>query len=136
MNRKSLYAVMSHLYDVAMEGYSSNKAETFYRITYNGIGVYQALKENITMNEWRRILNSELINWLPKPPESTYGTSDEFRSYFTEDGYDKFNQLTMPVICKYLDENKIKIETFTNVPGIVYRDRYQVVCGTTKPKRK
>ena len=62
MNRKSLYAVMSHLYDVAMEGYSSNKAETFYRITYNGIGVYQALKENITMNECACVLQYAQTN--------------------------------------------------------------------------
>ena len=96
----------------------------YYRITYEGNGIYDALKNKINDIEiWKTILSSNNINWLPKPPSYSFNN----KSYFTELGYNTFNEKTLPIIIKYLDKEKIKIETYNNANNIVYSDIYQVV---------
>ena len=82
----------------------------FFRITYNNIGIYEALKQNITLNEWKILLQSESINWLPKPNIYTNNNL----SYFTANGYTKFCNKTLPIIKIYLK-------------NIIYYDKYQVI---------
>ena len=94
----------------------------YYRITYDNIGIYEALKRKVDFVEWRNILNQS--TWLPKPPMY----DDTCISYFTESGYKKFNTNTMPIVIKYLDKDKINIKEVTELIGdILYRDKYQVV---------
>lgn len=94
----------------------------YYRITYDNIGIYEALKRKVDFVEWRNILSQS--TWLPKPPMY----DDICTSYFTEIGYKKFNANTMPIVNKYLDKDKINIEEVTELIGdILYQDKYQVV---------
>lgn len=104
--------------------YSKN---VYYRITYNGEGIYQALKKEIGLEEWKKLLSSNKINWLPKPPNYP----SNYRSYFTKEGYNKFNSSTLPIIYKYLDKDKVKIDQFYDINNIVYSDKYQVVTESS-----
>lgn len=96
----------------------------YYRITYNNIGIYEALKNNISFDIWKSLLKSNIFNWLPKQPIYLNG----YYSYFTEFGFEKFKQLILPVCKKYLNDEDIKIEQFDIlIDKIVYQDDYQVV---------
>lgn len=105
-----------------------------YRLTYNGIGIYEALKKEMfnkthTPDAWIEFKNSPECNWLPLPP--TYGNDNA--SYFTEAGYNKFMELTMPIVNEYISAEDIKTEV-SKVPAnaIVYEDEYQFVIDTNK----
>lgn len=105
-----------------------------YRLTYNGIGIYEALKKEMfnkthTPDVWIEFKNSPECNWLPLPP--TYGNNNA--SYFTEAGYNKFMELTMPIVNEYISAEDIKTEV-SKVPAnaIVYEDEYQFVIDTNK----
>ena len=95
----------------------------YYRITYEGEGIYNVLKKKVTKEEWLNLLSSEKINWLPKPPSYDFNN----KSFFTQKGYDKFNDFVLPLICNYLEKEKIKIEKISSLNDIIYEDEYQVV---------
>lgn len=97
----------------------------YYRITYEGDGIYNALRNNVTIDEWKKLLMSDCMTWLPKP---TY-YSKANRSYFTKKGIDMFKRKTMPVMLQYLDSTKIQIHTYSNIEqkDIVYEDLYQII---------
>ena len=101
--------------------------ERFYRISYNGIGIYQALKESIDMNTWRRYLHSDIFTWLPShknyPPNS--------KSYFTQAGYNMFMRKIFPVLERHLDPSLIIVNRYyiEDIDGVVYRDRYQIITN-------
>ncbi len=100
---------------------NSNK---YYRITYNGEGIYDALKNSVDLETWKNILSSENISWLPKPP--TYSSNNT--SYFTEKGYEEFSSRAMPIIVNYLKKGNIKVDEFDKLSSpIIYTDEYQVV---------
>ena len=96
----------------------------YYRVTYNGEGIYNALKKIVGYSKWKNLLNSKQINWLPKPPEY----SSKNISYFTKKGYELFKQETLPVIMKYLDVENIEINKYNEIRNnILYTDEYQIV---------
>lgn len=96
----------------------------YYRITYNDEGIYNALKNNVKIEIWKKILSSKEINWLPKPPSY----SKKNISYFTTKGYEEFCKKTMPIISKYLQIENIKVEVFDKISNpLLYSDKYQVV---------
>lgn len=103
--------------------------ETFYRVTYNGIGIYEAMKKLCSFRRWKELLTSEIFTWLPKPKEY----SNANLSYFTKEGIDKFNKLVLPEAEKILGSN-IKFETFSSneIGNIVYRDKYQIITSSNK----
>ena len=101
------------------------KQNKYYRITYNGEGIYNALKKNISLDEWKNLLKSEKINWLPKPPN--YAQNN--KSYFTQKGYEQFFSLVFKIIIKYLDKEKIKVEQVDNLESIIYEDEFQIVVN-------
>lgn len=105
-----------------------------YRLTYNGIGIYEALKQEMykqtgSPEAWNTFKNSPECNWLPLPP--TYGENNA--SYFTEEGYNKFIDVTMPIVMKYIPSEYIKTE-ISDIPSnaVVYSDEYQFVIDTDK----
>lgn len=100
-----------------------NKGQVFYRVTYDEKGIYEALKNEITIEEWKKLIASDKFNWLPKP--TIY--NDNNRSYFTKMGYEKFKEETLPIIGNYLSRDKIKIEESDNVKKIIYSDQYQII---------
>lgn len=97
--------------------------EKLYRVTYNDKGIYNELKRIVGKDTWLSLLSLEAFTWLPKPPSY----SIENRSYFTKKGFEKFTKETLPIMSKYLDREKIKIETFNNIQNIMYEDEYQVI---------
>lgn len=74
-----------------------NEENVYYRVTYNKEGIYNALRKSISFEEWKKILQNEHVSWLPKPP--SYSTLNV--SYFTEKGYERFNEKVLPIISKY-----------------------------------
>lgn len=105
-----------------------------YRYTdgRDGEGIYEALKaemyqkNGLTPAPWREFLDSDAGKWLPKPPK--YNDSNE--SWFTEEGNEKFKELTLPIVKEYI--KNIKMET-KNIPNakIVYSDEYQFVVDNS-----
>ena len=115
-------SVEDNLFD---ELITENIGDKYIRITYNGNGIYQEFKENVSFNVWKEFKNSNATKWLPIPPiyEGNY------KSYFTIKGYKMFMKETYPFIIKYLDKNKIKVEEihFNDSPNVVYKDEFQIV---------
>lgn len=104
-----------------------------WRVTYQGIGIYEALKNAMfeqtgSSNAWISFINSDACNWLPKPP--SYGNDN--KSFFTEKGFNRFDKLVLPIIAQYIDQTKIYIEEIM-VPTnqIVYSDEFQFVISDT-----
>ena len=100
----------------------------YSHVEYEGVGVYEALKRAISLEEWKCILQSEDISWLPKPPGYDY----RCKSYFTMKGYKQFQQKVMPMMKNYLDKSKI-IEQYVEEleeNRIVYSDEFQVIIRT------
>lgn len=101
-----------------------NNKEIYYRITYNRKGIYEALKEVVGTDVWKKISNEEGIKWLPKPPSYTNNNI----SYFTKKGYKIFKEKTLPLFYDYLEKDKILVETKENINNtILYSDEYQVI---------
>ena len=99
----------------------------FTRVTYDGIGVYEALKQNMTESEWRQFKRSDAATWLPLP---TCPYKQGYLSYFTERGFATFMEKTKPYIVKHLDESRLDIRNYnisSASPNIVYSDKYQIV---------
>lgn len=101
--------------------------KTYYRFTYDGEGIYEALKKKVRLNTWKSLLTNQAINWLPKPPSYFSG----YTSYFTEKGYNIFTDKTLPFIKKYLSSDKIEVKVYTEnkIGYVCYSDEYQV-CTT------
>ena len=101
--------------------------ERFYRVSYNGIGIYQALKEAVDIRTWKMYLNSDIFTWLPSP--KNYPPNS--KSYFTEDGLDMFKHTLFPILEKHLVVSKIVIKRYyiNDIDDIIYRDKYQVITN-------
>ena len=97
--------------------------EPYYRVTYKGIGIYEAFKQLVPERVWIQFLKSKYATWLPKPPGYTEG----YQSYFTSLGYLKFKQNTLPFMIRYLNKSDINTVKYQDVGKVVYRDLYQVV---------
>ena len=103
----------------------------YYRITYKGIGIYEAYRQNVDFDTWKKYLNSPAAKWLPKPP--VYKNSNTLNSYFTQKGYDIFMKTTYGIFIKKLNPKLVKIETVTiSKSNILYDDEYQIVIDTKK----
>ncbi len=106
----------------------------YYLVTYEGIGVYEALKSkiwnssNCPKEDWENFINSSDVNWLKKP--KVY--KDNNYSYFTKLGFFSFKNKTYPLIIKWLDENKIEYEKCyldEITTNFMYSDEHQVVIA-------
>jgi hypothetical protein len=98
----------------------------YHRVTWKGIGIYEALRQNTTREEWEEILKNPAINWLPKPPE--YGK--DYISYFTRKGFGLYQTKAKAVMKKYLDFEYADMNLAVVDPkDIVYKDKYQVVVN-------
>lgn len=102
-----------------------------WRITHNGVGIYEALKKAMyettqSTNIWNTFLGTPACGWLPKPP--TYKPGDT--SYFTEIGYKKFMSMTFPVVIEYINQSEIDVEeVMIPCDTITYADEYQFVAN-------
>lgn len=97
----------------------------YYRVLYDGIGIYEAFKRIVPINVWLEFKKSTACKWLPLPPKY----ENNYYSYFTYEGYKKFMDLTYPKMLKYLNKDKIEtsiVELDEN--SIVYWDKYQIVA--------
>ena len=88
----------------------------YFRVTYNGIGIYEALKNQIwndssgfSKEDWENFKQSDKVNWLKRP--DVY--KGNYVSFFTELGFELFMKNTYPLFVKWLEENKISIEKFS-----------------------
>ena len=115
----------------------NESTHSYYRITYNGVGIYEQLKKemykiNYNSSEWNKFKQSKACNWLPLPPSYC----DGYYSYFTKLGYDKFMKNTYPIIIEYLDKNNIDIEQcHIDKDSIIYQDKYQIVIDSSNKNK-
>lgn len=122
--RKREMEALESDFDKMVKSLSSNNNSKYYRITYNGEGIYNALKNSVNLKEWKEMLSNKDICWLPKPPNY----SSKCRSYFTEKGYEEFLNRAMPIISNYLKKENIKVDIFDKIlNSFAYSDEYQVV---------
>lgn len=110
------------------------RVRKFYRVTYSGVGIYQALFENSSEDDWEAFLDSDAAKWLPKP---TCKYKSNYKSYFTELGYKTFMEKTNKFMEKVLYKNKIKVHEYINIDlsNVVYQDKYQVVVDQPSPTK-
>lgn len=114
---------MLHNISIALEALKSNSGK-YYRYTYNGIGIYEALRKNVSNDIWIQLLKDDDFTWLPKP--KLYRDKKAY-SYFTKLGNAEFERRVMPIMNKFLDKNKIKkVECEVDIADIVYSDEYQI----------
>ena len=102
----------------------------YYRITYNSIGIYEALKKELFKNYhnpediWNKLKQSSSFNWLKIPDNYTNSS----KSYFTAKGLDQFKNKTYATFIKYLNPQLIEIkEIDIDKNSIIYEDEYQIV---------
>lgn len=104
--------------------------EKLYRVTHNGIGIYEAMRKQCSAKRWKELLSSEVFTWLPKPKSYPNGNL----SYFTKEGIDKFNELVLPEAEKIVGDNITIDKIDSNEIGkIVYRDKYQIIACNNDP---
>ena len=106
---------------------------TFYRVSYDGIGIYEAYKNAVTPTKWHEFINSQNAKWLPKPSVKNY--KDSCASYFTETGYNTFSAKVLPLFMVALDSKKINIEKIKDINlryKVVYEDTMQIVIDLSK----
>ena len=83
----------------------------FFRITCEGIGIYEYFKKYLWNNisnhnkVWNNFIKSNKTNWLKKPAIYNDETK-EYRSYFNSNGYEFFLERTFPLITKWIDNWK------------------------------
>lgn len=113
--------------DVVAESSSRLRVYTkpLYRITYNGIGIYEAYKKACSFDEWRSFINSDAATWLDVP--KIYNRDINHTSYFTKRGYELFQKNTYPIIIQKLNKRNIKVDQVVLDIKPVYEDLYQVV---------
>ncbi len=99
--------------------------EEYFRFTYQGIGIYEALREKVSPEVWKKLLSSSNFTWLPKPQYY----SKTCLSYFTKEGRELFTKKVLPICEKYLGE-EIEFCKVKNLKNIVYKDKYQVITDT------
>ena len=100
-----------------------------YRFTYEGKGIYEALK-GATWKDgtWKNILrDSKKFKLLPNPAK-LYEYNKKCKSYFTEKGMKRFEIDCLPIMREYLDNDKIKKREYEiEDSDIKYQDTYQIV---------
>jgi len=127
--RKREMEALESDFDKMLKLLSTSSNSKYYRITYNGEGIYNALKNSVDLETWKKILSNQDICWLPKPP--SYASNNI--SYFTEKGYEAFSNKAMPIISNYLKRENIKINEFDKLSNsIIYSDEYQIVVINDK----
>ena len=97
-----------------------------YRVTYKGISIYKAFKNNCSFDEWKEVKKAS--KWLPLPKE--YDDKNKIcRSYFTVNGYEKFNKNVLPLIIEKINKSDINIEKISEdkLGTPIYEDEYQKV---------
>jgi hypothetical protein len=107
-------------------------SEKVYRVTYDGIGIYEAMKKISSVKKWHDFLNSSDAKWLPKPPNGVYKKGSNSLSYFTKEGFEKFKETTLKRFVKELDKNKMHIDcidtkVLEKAQECVYQDVFQKV---------
>ena len=105
--------------------------KTCYRVTYNDVGIYEALYQELLKSPngnkiWHQLLSSGVFSWLPKPKVKKY--SSKLNSYFTELGLREFKKWCLPIFEKYLNPHNIKVTEYDVIGKIVYLDKYQIVA--------
>jgi len=102
----------------------------YYRVSYHGIGIYEAVKKEIWLKskepkkDWETLKKSTAFTWLKTP--SYY--SENCFSYFTKYGFNLFMKNTFDTFAKYLNKKDIVIETQEiEYKNIVYSDEHQIV---------
>lgn len=110
-----------------LEKIASSSAGHLVRVSADGTGIYGAVRRRASREEWKGLLGHEGINWLPKP--EIYADHDKkLESWFTPEGYEKFQEKTLPLLSKHIPDHSWKVETVH--PGkvdVAYSDKYQVV---------
>ena len=109
---------------------SSKNIINCYRYEYDGIGIYEAFRLNVSNKVWKDFLNSGVSGWLPHP---TYYPKNN-RSFFTPKGKEMFESTVLPIMLNYLDKDKIKLEEITiNLKNYkksdIYMDDYQIIIS-------
>lgn len=122
-----LSTIEKEFYHTAMESVMvpaiAKPQKDYYRVTYEGEGIYEAVRKRVGMETWKMLLKNANISWLPKPPVYYSG----YMSYFTEYGYEIFQKTSLPILSSYLTKSKIKVEKMDKPGYIMYQDEYQVV---------
>ena len=100
---------------------------SLYRVTYKGEGIYQALRNRVSNEDWETLLNSPLFTWLPKPNIECY--TEKCISYFTEKGFTNFIEKTFPIITDYFGKPNNIMFAKMQPPDklLVYEDKFQKV---------
>lgn len=127
------YTLPEEAYVVAIEGDKaqvddiykeiSTIEDNYYRITYEEVGIYEALELNLPKDTYKKLLADEGISWLPKT--NNYKTYKA--SFFTSLGFNLFNEKSLPLISKYLDSDRIKVINVSKLDNIIYQDEYQII---------
>lgn len=100
---------------------------TLYRVTCDGVGIYEAFKKAVNCKTWCEFKQSEEVTWLPVPPN--YTDRKDLKSYFKETGLEKFKDTALKKIAEVV-KKEISIEAVTIANDkIVYEDEYQVVVS-------
>lgn len=111
--------IQSQVNEVDLELGKDNEKVIRYE-TPEGVGIYQAARKVLGLEEWKKLLSKLKENaWLPLP-ESIKG-----KSYFTPEGEKKFRQYDLPLLEKIVP-NYRRVEIPLAGLNVIYKDKMQV----------
>lgn len=107
------------------------KANTYYRVVVDGIGIYEAVDNDCPKDDPRREVKPD-GSWLAKKGIDFPGSI----SYWTAAGFQKYNDSGLFDWHRSVVDGVIEISTTSRPDDILYEDEYQILikakcpCGT------
>lgn len=98
---------------------------SWYRVTVNSIGIYEAVDRDCPRDDIRR-KNKPDGSWLPKVGSNYPGAI----SYWTEFGWKAYNESGLFTWHKSVVTEEVWVEKLENKPeNILYEDEYQIIVS-------
>ncbi len=94
----------------------------YYRFITNGVGIYEAIQNEIAIND-PRLLNKPDGSWLPKKGLDYPGAI----SFWTEEGLKKYTDSGLLNWHKSVVKGNIEVITIDSPIEILYEDEYQII---------
>jgi len=98
---------------------------SWYRVTVNGVGIYEAVDRDCLRDDIRRQQKPD-GSWLPKVGSNYPGAI----SYWTEFGWKTYNESGLFAWHKSVVTEEVRVEQLEEKPDkVLYEDEYQIIVS-------
>lgn len=101
-----------------------NPLEKFYRVTVDGLGIYEAVDQDCPKDDPRRT-NKPDGSWLPKKGLDYPGAI----SYWSEFGFDRYRKSGLMDWHTSVVKGEVEVAEISRPPEVLYEDEYQIIIN-------